>query len=117
VIARTDYLEAHPDIVKALLQGHIEANDFVNANPAQARRLTNQGIENITGRELSTEVLEAAWTNLAFTVDPIASSLEGSADHASRVGFLDPIDLTGIYDLDLLNELLRSAGRAEVSGL
>jgi NitT/TauT family transport system substrate-binding protein len=117
VIARTDYLEAHPDVVRALLEGHIEATDFVNANPTRAQQLTNQGIERITSRELSTEVLEAAWKNLVFTVDPIATSLEESADHATRVGFLDPIDLTGIHDLDLLNELLRSAGRPEVSGL
>jgi NitT/TauT family transport system substrate-binding protein len=117
LIVRTDYLEAHPDLVKALLLGHIEANDLVSSNPARAQELTNQGIERITSRELREAVLEAAWKNLEFTLDPIATSLAGSADHASRVGLLEPVDLTGIYDLGLLNALLRTAGRPEVGGL
>ena len=117
LIVRTDYLEANPAIVRALLAGHLEANDLVNADPAQAQKLTNQGIEQITGKLLPAAVIEAAWENLTFTVDPIAASLQGSADHATSVGLLDPVDLTGIYDLDLLNELLRLAGRPEVNGL
>jgi NitT/TauT family transport system substrate-binding protein len=116
LIARTDYLEAHPDIVRALLAGHLEANDLVNSDPPQAQALTNQGIERITGKALKPALIEAAWKNLTFTVDPIAASLKGSADHATAVGLLDPVDLTGIYALDPLNELLRAAGKPEVSG-
>lgn len=117
LIVRTDYLKTHPDIVRALLAGHLEANELVNSDPAQAQQLTNQGIEKITGKALKAAVIEAAWENLAFTVDPIAASLKGSADHATAVGLLDPVDLTGIYELRPLNELLRQAGESEVSGL
>jgi NitT/TauT family transport system substrate-binding protein len=117
LVVRTDYLVAHPDLIKALLRGHIEANDLVNADPVRAQQLTNQGIQAITSRELRGAVLEAAWKNLEFTLDPVASSLAGSADHASRLGLLDPVDLTGIFDLGLLNESLRLAGRPEVDGL
>jgi NitT/TauT family transport system substrate-binding protein len=117
LIVRTDYLQAHPDLIRALLGGHLEANDLVNADPVRAQQLTNQGIENITSRALGDAVLSAAWRNLEFTVDPIASSLKTSAEHASRVGLLDPVDLSGIYDLGLINELLRTAGRPEVGGL
>ena len=117
LIVRTDYLEAHPDIVKALLAGLLEANDLVNSDSAKAQELTNQGIKKITGKTLADKVITAAWPNLTFTVDPIASSLKGSADHATKLGLLDPVDLTGIYDLDPLNELLQLAGKATVSGL
>ena len=117
LIVRTDYLEAHPDIVKALLAGLLEANDLVNSDSAKAQELTNQGIKKITGKTLADKVITAAWQNLTFTVDPIASSLKGSADHATKLGLLDAVDLTGIYDLDPLNELLQLAGKAPVSGL
>jgi NitT/TauT family transport system substrate-binding protein len=117
LVVRTDYLEAHPDIIKALLAGHLAANDLVNSDPTRAQQLTNQGIEKITGKTIADKVITAAWPNLTFTVDPIASSLKGSADHATKVGLLDPIDLTGIYDLDPLNELLTLAGKPTVSGL
>jgi NitT/TauT family transport system substrate-binding protein len=117
LIVRTDYLVAHPDIVRALLAGLIEANDLVNTDPAKAQLLTNQGIKKITGKTVADKVITAAWPNLTFTVDPIASSLKGSADHATKVGLLDAVDLTGIYDLTLLNELLQAAGKPPVSGL
>ena len=117
LIVRTDYLQAHPDIIRALLAGEIEANDLVNRDPAQAQALTNQGIKKITSKTIADKVITAAWPNLTFTVDPIALSLKGSADHATKVGLLDPVDLTGIYDLRLLNELLQAAGKPPVSGL
>jgi NitT/TauT family transport system substrate-binding protein len=117
LIVRTDYLQAHPDIIRALLAGEIEATDLVNSDPAKAQALTNQGIRKITSKTIADNVITAAWPNLTFTVDPIASSLKGSADHATKVGLLDPVDLTGIYDLRLLNELLRAAGKPPVSGL
>jgi NitT/TauT family transport system substrate-binding protein len=117
LIVRTDYLQAHPDIIRALLAGEIEANDLVNGDPAQAQALTNQGIKKITSKTIADKVITAAWSNLTFTVDPIAASLKGSADHATAVGLLEPVDLTGVYDLTLLNVLLQAAGKPPVSGL
>ena len=117
LIVRTDYLDAHPDIIRALLAGVIEANDLVNRDPAKAQELTNQGIKKITNKSIADKVITAAWPNLTFTVDPIAASLKGSADHATTVHLLDPVDLKGIYHLDPLNELLRQAGKPLVSGL
>jgi NitT/TauT family transport system substrate-binding protein len=117
LIVRTDYLQAHPDIIRALLAGEIEANDLVNGDPAQAQALTNQGIRKITTKTIADKVITAAWQNLTFTLDPVASSLKGSADHATKAGLLDPVDLTGIYVLTLLNELLQAAGKPPVGGL
>jgi NitT/TauT family transport system substrate-binding protein len=117
LIVRTDYLQAHPDIIRALLAGEIEANDLVNSDPAQAQALTNQGIKKITSKTIADKVIIAAWSNLTFTVDPIAASLKGSADHATAIGLLEPVDLTGVYDLTLLNVLLQAAGKPPVSGL
>jgi NitT/TauT family transport system substrate-binding protein len=114
LIVRTAFLEQHPDVVKALLEGHAAANDFVNENPEEARQLTNQGIEKITGTKLPDEILAAAWENLVFTDDPMASSLVKSAADAAAVGLTDPVDLAGIYELTLLNEVLVAAGKPQV---
>ena len=115
LIVRTDYLAAHADIIQALLAGHIDATDFVNGNPAEAQALVNHGIEKVTGSTIADDVLSAAWENLEFTVDPIASSLTTSAQHAEQVGLLEPLDLTGIYDLSALNQLLTTAGKEPVA--
>jgi NitT/TauT family transport system substrate-binding protein len=118
VIVATSFLERHPDVVARFLRAHAEATDYVNANPLDSRRLVSQGIEAITGSVVVPAVLEAAWPNLTFTVDPIASSLQESAVDAHGLGFLEGYDpdtgLAGIYDLALLNEVLRDAGRPEL---
>jgi len=108
------FLSAHPDVVKALLEGVVEATDFVNANPAEAQAAVNEAIDDVTQKPLPEAVLAAAWPNLTFTVDPVASSLTTSAQEATELGLLEQSDLTGIYDLTLLNEVLRAAGKPEI---
>ncbi|HEY8168789.1 MAG TPA: ABC transporter substrate-binding protein [Candidatus Limnocylindrales bacterium] len=108
------FLDAHPGIVKDLLAGVVEATDFVNADAATAQAVVNEGIKAVTDKPLAEPVIAAAWPNLTFTVDPITASLETSATEATELELLDPTDLTGIYDLSLLNEVLREAGRPEI---
>jgi NitT/TauT family transport system substrate-binding protein len=114
LIVRTDYLTAHPDVIKKLLAGLIKANDFVNASPDEAKTATNTGIEKATKKKLADAVITAAWKNLTFTVDPIASSLQVGLDHAVAAGLTDNVDLKGIYDLGLLNEALAAAGKPAI---
>ena len=55
-----------------------------------------------------------SWKNLVFTMDPIASSLQKSADDQKALGFITSSDLKGIYDLTLLNQVLSAAGRPTI---
>lgn len=116
LIVRTEFLEEHPDAVRRLLRGQVEADRFVNTKPAEAQKLVNQGITTITGKGIADAVLQAAWENLEFTNDPIATSLAVSADHAFEVGLLEKVDLEGIYDLTLLNEILETSDLPAVKG-
>jgi NitT/TauT family transport system substrate-binding protein len=115
LVVATGFLDEHPDVVSGLLDGLIDTIDTINADPAAAQAATNDGIEAITSNRLADETIAGAFENLTFTVDPIAASLQGSADHAVAVGLLEDVDLTGIYDLTLLNELLAERGRDPVS--
>ncbi len=117
LIVRTEFLEQNPTLIKHLLEGYLEALRFVNENPAEAQTVTNDAIEAITGARLPDQVIAGAWENLTFTWDPIASSLQESADDAVEVDLLDPVDLSGIYALEILNRLLAEAGEAAVAGL
>ena len=114
LVVRTEFLEENPQAVEALLRGHVEATDFVNANGAEAQAVANAAIDEITGKPLDAEVIRAAWANLTFTVDPVADSLRKSAKDAAAVGLLEEVDLGGIYDLSLLNKVLAATGKAEI---
>ncbi len=114
----TGFLDAHPDVVRRILLANLKAVDFVTAQPAAAQTIVNAEIEKYTTKQLSPELMSAAWANLEFTVDPVASSLQASAQAAQALGLLgDPGDLAGLYDLGPLNQLLAALGRPEVEGL
>jgi NitT/TauT family transport system substrate-binding protein len=115
LIVRTEFLETYPDAVEAVLRGLVQSIDHINADPAGAQQTVNESIEALTGGALAPEVITGAWSNLTFTLDPIASSLRESADDAVAVGLLEPVDLGGIYALDLLNGILAELGREGVS--
>ena len=115
LIVSQKFLKAHPDAVKRLLAGQVAANDYVNGHPAEAQAAANAQLQTLTGKQLSGAVITAAWKNLTFTNDPISASLRLSAKHAEQVGLLQPVNLDGIYDLKLLNEVLKAAGEDPVS--
>lgn len=117
LIVRTEFLDEYPGTVKAVLQGELAALDFIAANPTEAKTVTNAGIERITDKPLPQQVIDASWENLEFTADPIAASLVKSAEDAVEAGLLDPVELDGIYELGILNELLAAANEPEVAGL
>jgi sulfonate transport system substrate-binding protein len=117
LVVATGYLEDHPENVRALISGLLDAIDVANGDATEAQTVTNDGIEADTTNRLDDETMAAAWKNLTFTPDPIASSLEKSKDDAVEVGLLDDVDLDGIYDLSILNELLKQRGEPEVDGL
>lgn len=111
IIVSTQFLQTHPDLVEAWLRAHVEITQWELANPEQARQLANDEIKRLTGKALPAQVLDSAWTRMRVTYDPISTSLIQSAQSAYAAGFLtQKPDLTGIYDLTLLNKVLQEKG-------
>lgn len=117
LIVRTEFLNDHPDLVQAVIEGLADAIDLIAAEPDKAQADVIAQITDITGSEPKADTVAASFANLTFTLDPIAASLQKSADDAVSVGLLEPVELNGIYDLALLNEVLVARGLAEVEGL
>jgi NitT/TauT family transport system substrate-binding protein len=115
LIVSQKYAKAHPDTVKKLLEGVVEATDYINNNKADAEKTANEALTKLSGKPLKQEVLDAAFKQIQFTEDPVASSLFAGAQHAEQIGLLAKTDLTGIYDLGPLNEVLKASGQAQVS--
>ena len=106
LVVRTEYLRDHPGTVKKLVAASVEANRQINADPANAKKVVNAALAKLTGKPLKPEILERAFAGIRSTDDPIASSLATSAEHAFDTGLVKKADLTGIYDLRLLREVL-----------
>jgi len=108
IIVSPKFLKEHPDVVKNFLRTHVELTEWINKNPAQAKQIMNQQLQKETGKALPAEVLDEAFSRMQVTYDPIRSSLLKSTQQAFDEGFLGRTqpDLSSLYDLTLLNEVL-----------
>jgi NitT/TauT family transport system substrate-binding protein len=115
LVVTQSFLKAHPSAVQGLLKAQIAANDYLNKDPSAAAAAANAQLTSLLGKGLKPSVLAESFKQITFTNDPIASSLTTDAKHAVSVGLLQPVNLTGIYDLGPLNALLKANGEAQVS--
>jgi NitT/TauT family transport system substrate-binding protein len=106
LVVRADYLRAHPQTVKALVEGSVEANRRIAADPEAAQRVVGSALGELTGEPLPPAVLDRAWSGIETTDDPVAASLATTAQHAFASGLVQEADLRGIYDLTILREVL-----------
>lgn len=118
IIVNTRFLNAHPDIVKKFLQAHVATVQYILSNPDEAQAIVNNELKSLTGKPLTTQELSQAWGNFSVTYDPLASTLQESANREYALGFLGTTkpDLSGINSLGTLNDVLSAEGLATVSG-
>jgi NitT/TauT family transport system substrate-binding protein len=116
LLVSTAFLTKHRDAVRRLVQASVASNAWINANPRDAQQVLSDGVAKITGKPLDARQTADAWKTVTFLDDPIPASLLRGAKHAEEVGLLEHVDLTGLYDLSLLNEVRKAQGQPEVDG-
>jgi NitT/TauT family transport system substrate-binding protein len=122
IICRTAFVEQHPDVVAALLKGHLAAIASIEADPAAAKESFSVALAALTGSSPKPEILDRAWDQVTFTPDPLTGTLVKSAEDAVAVGLLEQagLDAAGglpgtLYALDILNKVLSELGLPAVS--
>jgi len=115
LVSSVAFLEKQSALLKKFIAAHVELTEWIRTNPDEAKRIFNAEIKAETTRALPQETLDRAWSNLELTWDPISASLIKSADDAFAIGFLrQKPDMSRIYDLKWLNEVLQTRGLKEV---
>ncbi|KPH97106.1 aliphatic sulfonates family ABC transporter, periplasmic ligand-binding protein [Actinobacteria bacterium OV450] len=115
VIVSQKFLKEHADVVEAVLRGTVKTNEWINANPDQAKASANAALKTLSGKELEPAVIDPAWKSILVTDDPLAGTLKTESDWAVKAKLIEQPDLSGIYDLSLLNKVLKAAGKPEVT--
>ena len=110
VIVSQKFLGAHPDVVEAVLRGSVLTNAWIRGHQAQAKADANAQLKRLTQKPLPAAILDPAWQSIQVLDDPLAATAQQEADHAVQAGLLKAPDLHGIYDLTLLNKVLRQQG-------
>ena len=108
IVARTDYLQSNPDVIKKLLTAHVDETEWINSHKEEAIKAFNAQLSKITGKTIPDDELYSALSRMELTYNPVKESLFQSANSAFDIGFLGKTrpDLSGIYDLDLLNAVI-----------
>ncbi len=116
IIVSQKFLKEHPKAVEAVLRASVETNKWINAHPPdEAKAAANKQLAVDSGKALPADVLDPAWKSITITDDPLAATLDTEARHAVKAGLLKQPKLDGIYDLTLLNKVLKAEGEPTVS--
>ncbi|GAA1583304.1 ABC transporter substrate-binding protein [Kribbella hippodromi] len=115
LIVRTQFLQEHPESVKALLTGLVAAIDFSNTNKADAKTVVNDQLKAATGKSLKPAVIDRAFEHIQITADPIAATFPQLAKDQVTAGIAKTAPaVAGFADLGPLNEVLGKAGKPAV---
>jgi len=117
IIASQAFLNKYPGTVRSILQANNSAIKYIAGNVDKSKDAVQQAITRLTGKPLPDAVITRSWGNLRFTWDPLPLTLAKSADDAVNAGLLTlgQNKLAGIYDLRLLNQVLKAAKARTVS--
>jgi NitT/TauT family transport system substrate-binding protein len=114
IAASTDYLKNNPDVIRKLLAAHVNETVWINNHKDEAIKAFNVQLKKLTGKGIPEDELRQAISRIDFTYDPLKLSLFQSANNAYDLGFLAKgkphPDLSGIFDLTILDQVLKESG-------
>ena len=119
IVVRTNYLKDNPDIVKKLLEAHVNETNWINnilskynnTDNNQIVNAFNNGLKQITGKTIPIDELTDAISRIKFTYNPLSETLIKMAEDAKSLGYINNgkdnnLNLSKIYDLNLLKEVV-----------
>lgn len=115
LIVRTQFLQEHPQTVRALLAGLVGSIDAINADQAAAKDAINKQLKDLTGKALKPAVIDRAFANIVVTADPVAAQFPQLAKDQVTAAIAEKAPVVaGFADLDPLNDVLTKAGKPTV---
>ncbi|AIC17081.1 ABC transporter substrate-binding protein [Nitrososphaera viennensis] len=117
LICKASYIESNPETVKRLIEAHVSETQWINSHKEQAIKSFNTAVAEILGSEFNEDDLRTSLTRMEFTYDPLEETVQKAADDAYALGLLDKEpDLSGMFDLQILNGVLQERGLATTAG-
>ena len=117
IIVNPEYLRSNPDVIKKFLEAHVNETQWINNHKEDALKTFNIELKRLTGQTIPDDQLKEAFSRLELTYDPLQQTLIKSANDAFDVGFLGKTrpDLTGIFELNILNQVLKDKGLESIT--
>lgn len=88
LVSSVKLLRDQPELAEKLRLAHVELTAWINAHPEEAREQVRAGLSATTRREMSEELVAAAWSRLVFTDKVEPAALESFMTDAQAAGLL-----------------------------
>ncbi|HEY8077193.1 MAG TPA: hypothetical protein VIF62_23865, partial [Labilithrix sp.] len=112
VVTTPEFLAAHGDLVKKLLDAHAVWTAKLAADPASEAAALGAALADLTGKKLADGILPVAMKRVKYTNTIDEESFRTYARWSYELGFeRAPVDLAGLFDDRLLAR--REQARAE----
>jgi NitT/TauT family transport system substrate-binding protein len=88
LVSRTGFLERNRDLVRAFVTAHRDLTTWINANPAEAKRLAREELKAGFRVEMGEALLAKSFSRLRLTNEASNEAFASFVQSAQRVGFL-----------------------------
>ena len=105
LIARTNYLENNPEVIRNWIKSHEETVSWINSNPDESKAIFSNFLKKYMGKSLPLKIIDESFSNLEITSNPIKNSVLTFAERADSLGYLGRTgyNLDGIFYQSDLN--------------
>ncbi|MBS1698225.1 MAG: ABC transporter substrate-binding protein [Actinobacteria bacterium] len=114
LLVSKDFADKHPDAVKELVAGHLDALDWIAKNPTELGGVVNAALKKATGKPLADEVLTKSLANVSFSADPNAEAFATLVKNGVTAGTQTKGSIDGLFDLTALNAALKARNEPAV---
>lgn len=104
VITTPEFLQQHPDVVRAILKVHHHWTVRLQQEPDKYVPQLDAGLFALSGKKLPAGVLGEALKRVKFTDDPLESTMKTMGDWSYELKFArQPVNLANLIDTNLLH--------------
>jgi NitT/TauT family transport system substrate-binding protein len=96
LVTTSEALTRRREAMAGILEANHQAIAWISGHGADARKLVNEELKQMTGKKLADPIIASAWKRLSFTEDPELAALRETARFAKRIGYLPTSDIRGI---------------------
>lgn len=110
VVARKDFINKYPNIIKKFIQTHVELTKYINEENEKVKGVINSQINKLTGVTIPEDIMNASFSRLIITNNPEKESILNFIKVSRDFGIIqNDIKMEELLNLDILNDVLRES--------
>ena len=104
LVTSSKMIEENPEMVQGIVDAHKDANSFIAENPDEAKEITINSIDEITGQKLEASIIDGAWDNMIFDTALAPEEIQAFGDSSFDLKFLkEQPDFAALADTQFID--------------